>query len=190
MKKFENSRKIVENLRNWLSKCKRFHVFTDFTFIVLFDIIELCILWNVYDVNFVLYSFIYCKNAGRAGFTTLASWIRMLYIRRVYANGLIGPKIIYSCPWMGITFAHSFCFRTTLSESFDFSSSLQLANKCIYLTFLLSMYVSTVSTRSYLWSKSIGPELLCETPWRSHQKNFKISYTSCKGHGLGSSRRN
>ena len=129
-----------------------------------------------------------CKNTGRAGFTMLASWIRMLYMWRVYANILIRPRIIYSCSWKGSTIAHSFCFRTTLSESFDFFYSLKLANKCIYLTFLLSMYVSIVSTGSYLSSKSIGPELLCGTRWRSHKKNIKISYTSCKGQGLGSSK--
>jgi len=39
----------------------------------------------------------------------------------------------------------------------------------------IHMYVSTVSTGSYLWSKSIGPELLCGTPWRSHQNYIKIS---------------
>ena len=80
-----------------------------------------------------------CKNTGRAGFTMLASWIRMLYMWRVYANILIRPRIIYSCSWKGSTIAHSFCFRTTLSESFDFFYSLKLANKCIYLTFLLSI---------------------------------------------------
>ena len=69
----------------------------------------------------------------------LASWIRMLYMSRVYANILIGPRIIQSCPWKGSTIAHSFCFRTTSSESFDFIQSLQLANKCIYQTFLLSI---------------------------------------------------
>ena len=32
------------------------------------------------------------------GTTTSASWTQMLYMRRVYANGQIGPRITYSWP--------------------------------------------------------------------------------------------
>ena len=39
------------------------------------------------------------------GTTTSASWTQMLYMRRVYANGQIEPRIIYSWPWMGIIYS-------------------------------------------------------------------------------------
>ena len=36
--------KIAKNVYENYGKCKRFHVFTGFTFVVLFGIVELCIL--------------------------------------------------------------------------------------------------------------------------------------------------
>jgi hypothetical protein len=67
--------------------------------------------------------------------TTSASWTHKLYMRRVYANGQIGPRITYSWPWMGSMLAHSFCCRTTSSESFDFFNHFNLTIS-IYPTFL------------------------------------------------------
>ena len=61
------------------------------------------------------------------------------HMRRVYANGQIGLRIIYSGPWIGSTLAHSFCCRTTSSESFDFFSSLQYDNN--YLSNITSIYL-------------------------------------------------
>ena len=75
----------------------------------------------------------------KKGSTTSASWTHLLYMWRVYADGQIGPRIIYSGPWIGSTLLHSFCCHTTSSESFKFFSSLQFDNK--YVSIISSIYV-------------------------------------------------
>ena len=72
--------------------------------------------------------------------TTSASWTHMLYLRRVFANGQIGPRIIYSGCWIGSMLAYSFCCSTTSSKSFEFFSSLQFDSKCC-ISYISSIYV-------------------------------------------------